>query len=264
VADGAISDGAGVAVLGVVDPFAGAGGVHDGADDTWSFRLRLLHWQVDGFPLADGPLEVWRAGLDRDDLEELLHGVAGGAVVRVEVRLGDERPGAAEPTARLVGEVAHADPSDELAAARTEALRETVVEHPLGRFVHTRAQQAFTGVVAWPGGPIEAQVCVQDADDAHEALDRLASWLEEAEHHDAAFRRHAADELLDTLNDAWIDPDQPIVTEAEFLRRLRPRVLLVACDGAEVGIDHDDDGMFWGHLVQVRGTFAAGPLHATL
>lgn len=256
------------AVVGLVDPLAGAAGVHDAGTDTWTFVLRLLHWQVDGFPLADGPLALWEAGLDRDELEERMHAATAGAVVTAPVLLGDALAGHDDPSARLVGELADAAPSAALAAARDEVRREVVVDHEVARVVFRHEWQAFRGRVAWVAGEVEVEVELEvvgaDAGAARTALDRLGPWLADGAAHDARYRQVAADALLDTLNDTWIDPDQPVVTEAEFLRRLAPRTLVVGADGAEVAVAYDDDGLFWGRAVVVEGTLADGPTDASL
>lgn len=74
---------------------------------------------------------------------------------------------------------------------------------------------------------------------------------------DAQSLTFAASELLPTKNDYWLDDDEEPLTSEQFVSRMHLVSISLGGDGS-FEFWHDDDDMFLGHSIQVRGTQADG------
>ena len=59
----------------------------------------------------------------------------------------------------------------------------------------------------------------------------------------------AADELLETKNDSWLDEGEEPVTAEAFMNRLQLVEAEFDIDG--ITFWYEDDDMFWGHSIMV-------------
>lgn len=63
-------------------------------------------------------------------------------------------------------------------------------------------------------------------------------------------RKCAADELLNTKNDSWLEEGEDPLNAEEFMERLILTKVEVDHDGSVI-FWYEDDDMFWGHYVSV-------------
>lgn len=78
----------------------------------------------------------------------------------------------------------------------------------------------------------------------------LLSVLEHHAELEKAARACAADELLETKNESWLEENEKPVTRKNFMKRLE----LEEVEADEEGFRFwfNDDDMFWGHMVMVQ------------
>lgn len=81
---------------------------------------------------------------------------------------------------------------------------------------------------------------------------------------DAGWRRFAAEALTGLANDWAAQENAPrALTEAAFAKRISLLDLGVTTDGS-FSAYYDDDGLFWGHAIEVDGNLSEGVKSATL
>ncbi len=84
----------------------------------------------------------------------------------------------------------------------------------------------------------------------HSAKEILLSMLNRRTELERAARACAADELLETKNESWLEENEKPVTREAFIQRLE----LEEVEADEEGFRFwfNDDDMFWGHMVMVQ------------
>lgn len=145
-----------------------------------------------------------------------------------------------------------------------EILREyqiPVMIHPTGcgELLLDKSMGTFDGDCQWNGE--KCKVCL-DVDDegaktAENAVVTLAKLLSDSEIWDDKARKLAASELVESANDWQQEEDAVEITKEDFAKRLTLSSLYISANG-NLEIFYDDDDMFFGHVIIVRGNIVNG------
>ena len=157
--------------------------------------------------------------------------------------------------------------STQLLEVLEEYLKPVVLEDEvLGRFELNQDLELFHGCIPWGGRRISAslQVDVHDKASWEQALDSLREMFLRQAELDAGWRRYAAEALTGLANEWAAQENAPrALTAEEFAKRISLLDLGVTTDGS-FSAYYDDDGLFWGHAIEVDGNLSEGVKSATL
>lgn len=126
------------------------------------------------------------------------------------------------------------------------------IQEEFGNFYYKQEYEWFEGKVDWVGN--EGDILLdQDADGetASEALQTLRLLMSDTKMWDCRLRDFAAKDLTDSAND-WKTEDEPEITEENFAKRIGYPSLHMDSEGGFEAV-YNDDGMFYGHWIVVRG-----------
>ncbi len=140
----------------------------------------------------------------------------------------------------------------------------TIDDDELGEFTLDKDLEMFEGSIQKDGEKVVLYLEV-DKDDqetwktAHENMKRFISELDIR---DKDMREFSAEALTELAND-WLedsledDEEMQEITEADFARRIELCEISVDAEGSYT-VYYSDDDMFWGHSIEVYGTFDEG------
>lgn len=146
----------------------------------------------------------------------------------------------------------------QLEAIREEYLKPVSIRNEAGTFHLNRHYDWFEGQINWLEQTENVLLDTDsDGNTAASALETLRLLLADAENWDRKLREYAASELTGLANDWQDTEDAPEITEAEFARRIGcPRFHISSCGTFEA--EYDDDDLFFGHWIVVRGNADGG------
>ena len=90
----------------------------------------------------------------------------------------------------------------------------------------------------------------------------MKRFISELDARDSELRRFSAESLTELAND-WLadsvedDEEMQEITEADFAQRIDLHEIAVDAEGSYT-VYYGDDEMFWGHSIEVCGTFDEG------
>lgn len=111
--------------------------------------------------------------------------------------------------------------------------------------------QWFGGETKLEDRAIALNLELAERDQALELIPALQKVTKDLASLDLAARRYAAEQLLETKNDSWLDEDEEELTEEDFIGRMTLESLTVDEDG-EVTMWYEDGDLFWGHSICIR------------
>jgi hypothetical protein len=125
----------------------------------------------------------------------------------------------------------------------------------LGKFTFNRVGDYFEQDLVINGGKVRFLVWNEDGrmpdyEVARKIIKEQKKW-------DKLARQFAAKKLLDLKNENWLRGDEKPLSVGAFKKRLRLTTINVFFDG-KFGFYYDDDDIFWGHEIWVKGTFKKG------
>lgn len=141
----------------------------------------------------------------------------------------------------------------QLEKIRAEYLKPVSIKNDLGVFCLERKYEWFEGEIHWLGST--RQVLLdrdKDGDTAYAAFKTLYTLLADASKWDKRIRQYAAEELQSLANDWRDSEDVPEIKKEEFAERIGGLSFHMDDEGG-FEADFDDDGMFGGHWIVVRG-----------
>lgn len=252
-----------VVVRGGIDGPGAAGGSRGG--DHWDVIVHFAAWRLaDGPMRTEPPMRLYYA-VPKADLSRWMSTLRPYAVWQVRAAVLYE-PVNGKVQARIT-EFVGAEPNDaELTAEADRLQRPVTADDPqLGRLTLDRRYDQFRAEVGWCGHTVQLTVEAEAGGSTASvsAVAAARSLLADATGWQRRINDFAVARLLQLRNDTWREDDEPALTEAEFVARMRLQSIAVAADG---GFDfwHDDGGLFWGHAIQVSGTVVDGPTNADI
>ncbi len=126
-----------------------------------------------------------------------------------------------------------------------------------GDLVLDRRLNWFDGKAKWLGATIDVNCDRGDDGTIDKALQTARHLWADQPGWTRRVLTFAASELLPTKNDYWLDDDEEPLTSEQFVSRMHLVSISLGGDGS-FEFWHDDDDMFLGHSIQVRGTQADG------
>lgn len=149
---------------------------------------------------------------------------------------------------------------DRLAEILTE-YQKPVIIHPIGcgELLLDKSMGTFEGDCQWNGEKCKIYLDVDEegANTAKNAVISLAKLLSDSEIWDDKARKLAASELVEVANDWQQEEDAVEITKEYFVKQLTISSLSISANG-NLEIFYDDDDMFLGHEISVRGDIVNG------
>ncbi|MCR5557242.1 MAG: DUF2262 domain-containing protein [Butyrivibrio sp.] len=99
----------------------------------------------------------------------------------------------------------------------------------------------------------------EDVPGAKALMEKLLPMLPEL---DKKSRNYAADELLETKNDVWLEEDEEPISKEDFVDTLILKKVEFNAEG--VTFWYDDGDLFWGHYVTVDSSADGTPKYAQM
>lgn len=128
------------------------------------------------------------------------------------------------------------------------------VKDEAGTFQLDRKYNWFEGQVRWMGTMEEVTLDKdEDGDTAYAALRTLHMLTADSENWDKRLREYAARELTELANEWQEEEEFSAIKEEEFAERIGCPTFHIDNRG-DFEAGYDDDDMFYGHWIVVRGT----------
>ncbi|MEW4490736.1 DUF2262 domain-containing protein [Thalassoglobus sp. JC818] len=134
----------------------------------------------------------------------------------------------------------------------------TLDHKKLGKFTLERNLGWFTSATKFQRSKINLRLEAKTVEEAEKAVINAEKLFKSAANWNKTVRQLAADQLLETKNEDWLDDDESPVNARTFKSRLSVNSIVVSPDGY-VTFWLDDGDLFWGHSLEVSGTLADGP-----
>jgi hypothetical protein len=157
------------------------------------------------------------------------------------------------------------DSTDKELQAIALKLRQPVVfsTKEFGDLVLDRKLDWFRGEAEW-NGELVSVTFPADGDEPSEAALHTARLLwADQENWETRIELFAVEQLLEVKNHAWLEEGEAEVTAEEFIERIAFPSISVGSNG-DFDFWYDDDDMFWGHSILIRGNVKDGPTEAQL
>ncbi len=248
-------------VIGVVHPL-GAGGGQAGKETLWTLLFSFSAWRRAGGGVEERELSLRKPNLSDAELRRMMKSIRPYDVLRARVRFTEPADAAAPLQAELTA-VPEKESSDAELNARAELLRRPVtVDHPFfGTFTLDRARNWYEVAFPWNSRTARLYVSRRGCEDERELFATARSLWKQQKEWDKRIRDYAAAELLDLKNDLWRGDGEKKLTPAGFKARMSLESVVVRA-GGRFEFTFEDGNLFWGHVIEVRGTLAGGPTHA--
>jgi hypothetical protein len=245
-----------VLVRGIVGPNgAGAGCSPDNPE--WHMTFTLAAWRI-----AEGAIRRKGLTIEQNLYEKEFRAaqkvLRPYACVGLMVRLREENVFGSPRglLTRLLGK----DADRELKVVAEELQQPVIVTDPrFGEFTLDRSVNWYESRTQWGSETVRLFLACED-DDSSWPLQSLKNaqrlWAERQEW-DRRVRECIVKSLLSLKNDGWLEEGEEPLEAGDFLSRLRLQSIGVKpYDGFEFWFDDGD--LFWGHSIEVYGSFAEG------
>ncbi len=222
--------------------------------------IPLIAWQR-----GDGPVQVCECDVIKKattrTITQMQKTMKTWNIVRFRARIAKDNV-TGKPHALLVKYIGK-DKSTELSRVVKELKKPvTFVDSKLGSFKLDRAFHTFDGKTTWNNQSV--YITLNEKDVTNKPMDSLmhAKTLRRAQKTwERRMAACAADKLLDTLNNYWLDDGQKPISKKKFVEALTLESITVSHDGT-FSFYFDDGDLFCGHCIDVRGSIEKGPSEA--
>lgn len=228
--------------------------------------LASVDVQADAFDPMEGKI-VWETTDEELKTGAFFKRFKKGTVYRILARRSKANPRNQYNNMLSLVKVLEENISDErlLSVLNEYRKKVTIDDENIGEFVLDKDLEMFEGSIERDGERVILYLEV-DKDDpetwktAHENMKRFVSELDIR---DKEMREFSAEALTDLAND-WLadsveDDEEEIeeITEEDFAQRIELCEISVDSEGSYT-VYYSDDDMFWGHSIEVYGTFDEG------
>jgi hypothetical protein len=233
-----------------------------GQETLWTLRFSFSVWRRAGGGIEEREVSLRKPNLSDAELRRMMKSIKPYDVLRARVRFAETADAAGRLQAELTG-VPEKESSDAELNARAEQLRRPVtVDHPFfGTFTLDRARNWYEVDFPWNSRNVHLYLSRGGCEDEQELFGTARSLWKQQKTWDKRIRDYAAAELLDLKNDLWRGDGEKEFNPAAFKGRMALEAIEVR-PGGKFEFTYDDGNLFWGHVIQVRGTLAEGPTHA--
>ncbi|HEY1121731.1 MAG TPA: DUF2262 domain-containing protein [Haloferula sp.] len=248
-------------VTGIVDA-SGAYGSKSRGDELWTVLFTFVSWRDHEGTLHRSELTV-RREVEEEKLRALQDCFPPYRIVRLQARIGEDEAFTMPQAVLLeVLEAKAADPELEAIAA---GLQEPVAlrSKKLGKLHLDRSVGWYEAEVRLGWKRVKVRLhpdSVEKPAAVIAAGERLWSSVREL---DGQARERAVAELLDTKNGSWLENGQIALTAAQFKKSMKLQSIVIEEDES-FEFWYGDGGLFWGHLINVSGSFGKGFTDASI
>lgn len=221
----------------------------------WHFSAELIAWRQLGHAVCNDTLRVSKVVTDAE-FEESQSAFEANTIVAFRAKLPEESVGVRHEC--LVVKMLAPPVDPELEVLLRAALEPVcITDSVLGTLTLDKGHGWYEGKISWQGQDTEIFLNTDEDGELPDAVrnaklivQELAEWVTRA-------KTHAADFLLDTKNDNWLQDSEEDLSEDQFVSRLSLTSIVVYPSG-DFDFFFDDGGLFWGHSVEVTGSLAEG------
>lgn len=248
-------------VLGIVK----AGGIsasHTRGDELWTLMFDLEIWKTAGGEVRNQTLTI-RKPIRKEEFDSIKNKVNPYDILRIRARIAEQNA-FGTPQGLLV-EIVEKVSSDAELNNWAIKLQEPVTfqDAKLGVFTLDRRIDWYETKVLWGSTMIRLRIgngdhliIAQTLKQAHVLWNAQAYW-------DETNADFAANELLDNLNENWLQEGEVELNPVEFKKKIKLESILIAEDGSfEFG--YNDGNLFGGHWIKVTGRLSEGPKYAVI
>ena len=251
-----------VEILGVLDA-SGVGGGWSQGDTRWTLSFSFAAWRIAGGPLRKQELVVRRKVWEKE-IEKYQKLVKPDVVNRIRARVV-EKPGDWPGPQALLEKVLGREKKDAELNAEIERLQQPVKlkDKQFGTFTLDRRVNWFEGKTTWNGRKVRLSLSADEPGDVEKSLEAARKLWRAQPSWQAKVLAYAVKKLLPLKNDNWLDDDQQPLSAAQFQKRMKLESITVGPDGS-FEFWHDDGDLFYGHSIQISGSFAKGLFDADI
>jgi hypothetical protein len=242
-------------LLGLIKPGHPAGGSRGGKD--WDLIFHLVAWRTAGGEVHQGRLRCLMSVGDKAFLDAWYPVVPGLGLVQVDVVRQ-------EGQTLLVKHVSVLDSDAKLEVVRQSLQKPVVLDDAeLGHMTLDRSLDIYEGNAQWGDRPIRLILSADVPEQPGVVLNAAKSFLRAQTRWDTLIREVAVSKLLPLKNDVWLEEGEEPVTSEAFLKRMAPNTLEIIEQG-DWSLWFDDNDMFWGHAITIRGRTDSNEVEASL
>jgi hypothetical protein len=122
----------------------------------------------------------------------------------------------------------------------------------LGELTWDETIEGYTGTITIDGLPVEIFLLLMNEENKYQFLEyarQQIAWIKE---NTQIAKLYASQKLLEIKNEAWLEEDEPPITEEEFINQLNLTSIGIYLGGdASIGFEASE-ALFWGHDVSVE------------
>jgi|GEM_PF-3662931 len=236
-----------VDIYGIASPL-GTGTVQSRSLPTRMF-LHLLAWKQNDQPICEEELRLEMLFKDKDAVAPD-HTIQPYGIVHVRAKLAQY---ADDETRGILEEIVSSKTNDTELELLAKDYKEPLIVHDanFGTLKYDRACGHFYGERKRKRKVVQLGIGVSNPMKINKGLSLLNSIWDNLANLDKRARSYACDDLLETLNQSWIEEGDRPISERRFIKRLLlTEISISRCDS--FSLYYDDDDMFWGHVVEVR------------
>ncbi len=238
-------------IIGLVDA-GGSAGVSSGSSNGWNLVFRLVGWRHPGSPVETGERHC-ALPVPKRNLEALMESVKAYSIIEAEI---DDQPSPGTTRLRRLVVTDVKDP--ELEQLARELQKPIVLADPiLGQLEYDRKYECFSGRAEWCGQVVEISLSCDRPEKPATVLEAASRLFADQSDWHHRVKQYAVEQLLPLKNRAWLDEREVELSEDEFLSRMTLQSIDLNESG-EFTFWHDDGDLFWGHAIQISGSFSEG------
>lgn len=235
-----------IGLIGANSP--GGGNMKNG----WELIIHLVAWRYAGSPIVEKKLRL-EMPVSYDDLKEHMNQLKPYQIIEVETKKDGN------DLLKKVKKIIRTNINDaELEEIRTTHQKPIELDHPLfGKLIYNRRYDWYEGNIDWCGQLVEITLSCSDPNKPDDVLNTATILFTNQNKWLTAALEFTVEQLLEIKNNNWLDEDEEMVTNNDFINRMTLETISVEED-SHFSFWFDDDNLFLGHAIQVTGTLKDG------
>ncbi len=139
-----------------------------------------------------------------------------------------------------------------------------VIQHDqFGELLFDPSMDWFTCEADWNGNAVQLRFETDEYRDVSRGLKTAELLWKDQIVWKSKVEQYAVAELLDLKNGTWLGQGEQPLSADQFLSRMSLKTISVLDDGS-FEFWHDDGDLFWGHSIQISGSFSQGLYQADI